>query len=164
MNNESRQKQEELAVFKNFMTVCEYPIVETSIVQNNPPEPDISCKLANNNSLQIEITNCVDSQLAQKMNDKKLNDNDRGGFCNSEPIEDVIFSKNRKLKNGNYNLSGDRFELLVYLGLTPFWPHWSKSIPAFLEGFKSKMLFDRIWIFRDDQIDPKILWDLKKAV
>jgi len=162
MNNESKQKQEELAVFKSFMTVCEYPIVESTITQENPPKPDIFCKLSNNFSLQIEMTNCIDFQMAQRMNDKRVNDNERGGFCNSEPIESVILSKNQKLKDGKYSKSADRFELLVYLGLTPFWPYWKKSIPNFLEGFKSEMLFDRIWIFRDDKINPKILWDLQK--
>lgn len=155
MDNFKRQKKEELTVFKNFIRVCDYPIVETRIIQQDPPNPDIFCKLRDGSSVEFELTNAVDCQLAQKMNDKKISD--KGGFC-GDPVEMIILDKNNKLREGKYVLSSDRFDLLVYLGLMPLFPHWQKVIPKFLEDNKEEWAFNRIWIFQNDQLCPRILW------
>lgn len=161
MDNFARQKQEELTVFKNFIRICDYPIVETNIIQQDPPKPDIFCKLQNGNSVEFELINAIDYQLAQKMNDKKILD--KGGFCGN-PIEMIILDKNNKLREGKYVLSADCFDLLVYLGLMPLFPHWNNTMPSFLETNKKKWIFNRIWIFQDDQSSPRILWSYPKHV
>ena len=161
MNNFLKQQQEELAVFENFMRVCEYPILKDSVQQQDPPSPDIFYQLNTGITIEFELTNSIDRQLAQTMNDKKILN--KGGFCNNEPIEELVLQKNYKLKSGEYQLRADRIELLVYLGLMPVWPYYQTTIPKFLERNRSCWHFDRIWIFQDDLVNPRILWSHSKA-
>ena len=156
MSNFLKQQEEELAVFESFIQVCGYPIVKESIQRQNPPSPDIFCQLATGLTIEFELTNSIEPELAQKMNDNKFLD--KGGFSNDEPIERTVWNKNSKLKEDKYTLRADRFELLVYLGLSPSWPYWYKRMPKFLEKNKNFWCFDRIWILRDDQFRPEILW------
>ena len=161
MNNFIKQQAEERAVFENFMRVCEYSIIKESIQQQNPPSPDIFCKLEIGIAIEFELANSIDPELAQKMNDEKVSD--KGGFCNDEPIERIIWNKNQKLKEGKYTLHAGRFELLIYLGMNPVWPYWQRTIPQFLEKNKNHWGFDGIWIFRDCQENPKVLWFYQKS-
>lgn len=161
MSNFFKQQQEELVVLENFMRVCEYPIIKESIQQQNPRSPDIFCKLETGVTIEFELTNAIDCQLAQKMNDRNMLD--KGGFCNNEPLEELILQKNEKLQAGEYQLRAYRIELLVYLGLMPVWPYWHQRIPQFLEKNKGNWSFDRIWIFQDDQKSPNILWSYQKS-
>ncbi len=159
MSNSAKQKDEELSVFKTFMRVCEYKIITGSIVLQDPPKPDIFCKLETGVSIEFELTNAVDSGVAQKMNDKKIID--KGGFC-GEPIESVILDKNRKLKEGKYEVGADHIELLVYMGCMPLFPHFKRTIPDFLERNKAEWVFNRIWIFQENQLASRILWSYPK--
>ena len=160
MTNQGDQQREELAVFENFMRVCEYSIIKESVKQQNPPKPDIFCKLETGISIEFELTNSVDQQLARKMNDCRILD--KGGFNNNDPIERMILNKIEKVKKGKYERCAQRFELLVYLGLMPIFPHQQKTMPQFLERNKGLQVFDRIWVFRDDQESPQILWSWSK--
>lgn len=160
MSNLVKQQKEELAVFKNFMRVCEYPIAEGSVELQFPPKPDIFCRLQTGVTVEFELTNSIDQQLARKMNDSKILD--KGGFNNDDPIERMILDKTEKLKEGKYERCAQRFELLVYLGSMPIYPYQKKTIPQFLERNKKTQGFDRIWIFRDDQENPQILWSMER--
>ena len=95
------------------------------------------------------------------MNDNKILD--KGGFNNDEPIQRMVWQKNEKLKESQYELTAQRIELLVYLDAMFTWPYWQKTIPQFLERGKNYWYFDRIWIFRYDTVNPKILWSYSKA-
>ena len=160
MNNDKKQKREELAIFKNFIRVCEYDIVESSIEQQEPPKPDILCQLATGEMIEFELAQAVYKTLAQKMNDERIKD--KGGFCEDDVIPKIIFNKNNKAKNHKYELTANRFELLVYLGIMPKFPYWDKMIPDFLMSRENEWVFDRIWILRDDINNPEILWSFTK--
>lgn len=160
MDDLSKQQKEELAVFELFVRVCEYPIIKDSVKSQTPPKPDIFCKLETGVTIEFELTNSTDQQLAQKANDCKIQD--KGGFNNDDPIERTIIGKIEKLKEGKYERSAHRFELLVYLGLMPIFPHQQKTMPQFLERNKKLQVFDRIWVFRDDQENPQILWSMER--
>ena len=94
------------------------------------------------------------------MNDCRILD--KGGFNNNDPIERMILNKIEKVKKGKYERCAQRFELLVYLGLMPIFPHQQKTMPQFLERNKGLQVFDRIWVFRDDQENPQILWSMER--
>lgn len=160
MSNLVEQQKEELAVFENFMRVCEYSIIKESIKQQSPPKPDMLCELETGVTIEFELTKSIDQQLAQKMNDCRILD--KGGFNNDDPIERMILDKTHKFKEGKYERGAQRFELLVYLGSMPIFPRQQKTIPQFLERNKNLQGFDRIWIFRDDQENPQILWSWSK--
>jgi len=160
MSNLVKQQKEELAVFKNFMRVCEYSIAEGSVELQFPPKPDIFCRLQTGATVEFELTNSIDQQLARKINDCRILD--KGGFNNDDPIERMILDKTHKFKEGKYERGAQRFELLVYLGSMPIFPHQQKTIPQFLERNKKQQGFDRIWIFRDYQENPQILWSMER--
>ena len=160
MSNILEQQKEEQAVFKSFMRVCEYPIIKESVKQQKPPKPDMFCKLETGITIEFELTNSIDQQLARKMNDYRILD--KGGFNNYDPIEKMILDKTEKLREGKYERSSERFELLVYLGSMPIFPHQKSTIPQFLELNKRLQGFDRIWVFRDNQSSPQILWSMDR--
>lgn len=160
MDNLSKQQNEELAVFGLFMRVCEYPIIKDSVKSQTPPKPDIFCKLETGVTIEFELTNSIDQELARKMNDPRISD--KGGFNNDDPIERMILDKTEKLKKGKYERSAQRFELLVYLGLMPPYPRKKETIPLFLERNKKIQGFDKIWIFSDDQAKPQVLWSMER--
>lgn len=160
MNNLVEQQKEELAVFKNFMRVCEYPIAEGSVELQFPLKPDIFCRLQTGVTIEFELTNSIDPDLARKMNDSRISD--KGGFNNDDPIERMILDKIEKLREGKYERSAQRFELLVYFGLMPIFPRQKETIPLFLERNKKILGFDKIWIFRDDQEKPQVLWSMER--
>lgn len=160
MSNLLEQQKEELAVFELFRHVCEYPIIKDSVKPQIPPMPDIFCKLETGVTIEFELTNGIDQQLARKMNDCRILD--KGGFNNDDPIERMVLDKIEKLKDGKYERSAQRFELLVYLGLMPIYPRQKKTIPPFLERNKKIQGFDKIWIFRDDQEKPQVLWSMER--
>jgi len=162
MGNLLKQQEEELAVFELFASVCGLSILRESIRQQNPPKPDISCKLKTGMNVEFELTNSIDQELARKMNDSRILD--KGGFNNDDPIERMILNKIEKLKEGKYKRSAESFELLVYLGMMPIFPYQEKAIPQFLERNRGQQGFDRIWIFRDDQENPQILWSIDRQI
>lgn len=155
-----KQQKEELAVFNLFVGVCGYPVIKESIKQQTPPKPDMFCKLETGVTVEFELTNSIDQQLARKMNDCRILD--KGGFNNGDPIERMILDKIEKLKAGKYEPSAQRFELLVYLGLMPIYPRQKETISLFLERNKKIQGFDKIWIFRDDQEKPQVLWSMER--
>lgn len=162
MKNFVEQQKEELVLFENFIQVCEYSIIRESIKQQKQPKPDIFCRLKTGVTVEFELTNGVDQQLARKMNDSRILD--KGGFNNKDPIERMILNKIEKLKAGKYEHTAERFELLLYLGLMPIFPYQRKTIPQFLESNKKTQGFDRIWVFRDDQKTPQILWSMERQI
>lgn len=162
MKNLVEQQKEELSVFENFMLVCEYPIIKESVELQAPPKPDILCRLQTGVTVEFELTNSIDQQLARKMNDSKILD--KGGFSNNDPIERMILDKIEKLRNGKYKRSAERCELLVYLGMMPIFPHQQRTIPQFLERNKKIQIFDRIWVFRDDRENPQVLWSMERQI
>ena len=160
MNNSLKQQKEELVVFENFMRVCGCPIIADSVALQSPPKPDIFCRLQTGVTIEFELTNSIDQQLARNMNDARILD--KGGLNNDDPIERMVLDKAEKLKEGKYERSAQRFELLVYLGLMPIYPRQKETIPLFLERNKKIQGFDKIWIFRDDQEKPQILWSMER--
>lgn len=160
-----KQKEEELAVFKSFLSVCEYRIEEGSIFQGDPPNPDILCVMENGISVAFELSNCVDERLARKMNDRTVAAGSQGDFIISEAVEDVIIAKNGKLAKGGYVSHAARFELLIYTGCMPIFPYWKEAIPYFFQKMRDEILFDRVWIFKDDRLDPSIFyrWDSERT-
>ncbi len=160
MSNLVEQQTEELAVFRLFMGVCGYPIVEKSIRSQSSPKPDIFCRLLTGVTVEFELTNGIDQQLAQKMNDCRIKD--KGGFNNEDPIEKMILDKIKKFEDRKYDCSAERFELLVYLGLMPIFLYQQKTIVRFLERNRKFQGFDKIWVFRDDRENPQILWTIER--
>ena len=160
MSNLLEQQKEEMVVFENFLRVCEYPIIRESIKQQSPPKPDMFCELETGATIEFELTNSIDQQLARKMNDCRILD--KGGFNTDDPIERMVLDKTEKLRDGKYERSAQRFELLVYLGLMPIYPRQKETIPLFLERNKKIQGFDKIWIFRDDQEKPQVLWSMER--
>lgn len=155
MSKETQQK-EEMAVFRLFSEVCGYSIDKNSVVSQDPPKPDIRCQLKTGETIEFELANAIDSVVARKINSSQAGE--RGGFTEIDPIEQVIEKKISKLKHGKYHLSGDRFELLVYLGKMFLYPYQKKTIPEYLKKIKQEQQFHKIWVFSDDVNNPQIIF------
>lgn len=60
----------EKEVFIKFANICPYQIDINSIQKNDPPKPDISCKLLNGDRLDFELTECIHRNVSQPIHDQ----------------------------------------------------------------------------------------------
>lgn len=144
---ELEKQQEELKVFKKFISKTSLKIDLSSARNCQAPEPDIQCTYRSGEPVYFELTRALNTKLAQF-----LYGGHRSGDCDfiqKESYEDIIFKKNAILKESKYQLNCQRVELLVYLGAQPFIPFWFRTIPRFLEKNAHQWMFKRIWIFDD---------------
>lgn len=68
--NQLSQGKREIQIFKQFTDVCPYKINLTSIKKENPPKPDIYCKLKDETELYFELVECLDNSIAKTTSDQ----------------------------------------------------------------------------------------------
>jgi len=68
--NQLSQGKREIQIFKQFTDVCPYKINLTSIKKENPPKPDIYCKLKDGTELYFELVECLDNSIAKTTSDQ----------------------------------------------------------------------------------------------
>lgn len=64
---EVQQLCKEVRIFKRFSSVTPYQIDLDSIWHEDPPKPDISCKLLDGTMLAFELVECVDKAIARSI-------------------------------------------------------------------------------------------------
>jgi hypothetical protein len=121
--NQLNQGKREIQIFKQFTDVCPYKINLTSVKKENPPKPDIYCKLKDGTELYFELVECLDNSIAKTTSDqislKCLLDNE----VNKLPLCKRIRFK-RKYKNA-----------LIYIAFNEKLPliKRKKSIPCIID-------------------------------
>jgi len=68
--NQLNQGKREIQIFKQFTDVCPYKINLTSVRKENPPKPDIYCKLKDGTELYFELVECLDNSIAKTTSDQ----------------------------------------------------------------------------------------------
>lgn len=68
--NQFSQGKREIKIFKKFMDECPYKINLTSVKKENPPKPDIYCKLKDGTELYFELVECLDNSIAKITSDQ----------------------------------------------------------------------------------------------
>ncbi len=68
--NQFNQGKREIQIFKKFMDECPYKINLTSVKKENPPKPDIYCKLKDGTELYFELVECLDNSIAKTTSDQ----------------------------------------------------------------------------------------------
>ncbi len=63
--NQLSQGKREIQIFKQFSEVCPYKINLISVKKENPPKPDIYCKLKDGTELYFELLECLDNSIAK---------------------------------------------------------------------------------------------------
>ncbi len=78
--NQLSQGKRETQIFIKFADICPYKIEVTSVKKENPPKPDIYCKLKDGTELYFELVECLDNSIAETTSNqiklKKLLDNE----------------------------------------------------------------------------------------
>lgn len=68
--NQLNQGKREIQIFKQFTDACPYKINLTSVKKENPPKPDIYCKLKDGTELYFELVECLDNSIAKTTSDQ----------------------------------------------------------------------------------------------
>jgi len=68
--NQFNQGKREIQIFKQFTDVCPYKINLISVKKENPPKPDIYCKLKDGTELYFELVECLDNSIAKTTSDQ----------------------------------------------------------------------------------------------
>jgi hypothetical protein len=68
--NQLSQGKREIQIFKQFSEVCPYKINLISVKKENPPKPDIYCKLKDGTELYFELLECLDNSIAKTTSDQ----------------------------------------------------------------------------------------------
>jgi len=68
--NQLNQGKREIQIFKQFIDVCPYKIILSSVKKENPPNPDIYCKLRDGTELYFELVECLDKSIAKTTSDQ----------------------------------------------------------------------------------------------
>lgn len=68
--NQLNQGKREIQIFKQFTEVCPYKINLTSVKKENPPKPDIYCKLKDGTGLYFELVECLDNSIGKTTSDQ----------------------------------------------------------------------------------------------
>jgi hypothetical protein len=63
--NQLNQGKREIQIFKKFTDECPYKINLTSVKKENPPKPDIYCRLKDGTELYFELVECLDNSIAK---------------------------------------------------------------------------------------------------
>jgi hypothetical protein len=63
--NQLNQRKREIQIFKKFTDECPYKINLTSVKKENPPKPDIYCRLKDGTELFFELVECLDNSIAK---------------------------------------------------------------------------------------------------
>lgn len=63
--NQLSQGIREIQIFNKFVGICPYKINATSVKKENPPKPDIYCKLENGVELSFELVEFLDNSIAK---------------------------------------------------------------------------------------------------
>ena len=63
--NQLNQGKREIQIFKKFTDGCPYKINLTSVKKENPPKPDIYCRLKDGTELYFELVECLDNSIAK---------------------------------------------------------------------------------------------------
>jgi hypothetical protein len=63
--NQLNQGKREIQIFKKFTDECPYKINLTSVKKENPPKPDIYCRLKDGTELFFELVECLDNSIAK---------------------------------------------------------------------------------------------------
>ena len=68
--NQLNQGKREIQIFKQFTDACPYKINLTSVKKENPPKPDIYCKLKDGTEIYFELVECLDNSIARTTSDQ----------------------------------------------------------------------------------------------
>jgi len=68
--NQLSQGKREVQIVKKFADICPYKIDVTSVKKENPPKPDIYCKLKDGTELYFELVECLDNPIAKTPSDQ----------------------------------------------------------------------------------------------
>ena len=68
--NQLSQGKREIQIIKKFAEICPYKIDATSVKKENPPKPDIYCKLKDGTELCFELVECLDNSIAKTTSDQ----------------------------------------------------------------------------------------------
>ena len=68
--NQLGQERREIQIVKKFADICPYKIDATSVKKENPPKPDIYCKLKDGTELYFELVECLDNSIAKTTSDQ----------------------------------------------------------------------------------------------
>jgi len=147
--NQLSQGKREVQIVKKFADICPYKIDVISVKKENPPKPDIYCKLKNGTELYFELVECLDNSIAETTSNqiklKKLLDNEVNSLLPSYKI----MSFKRKYNNA-----------LIYIAFNEklTLPKRKRSIPHLIDLLLN---FDENQI-KKDEIEirgcPEIKW------
>lgn len=68
--NQLSQGKREIQILKKFLEIFPYNINLNSIKKENPPNPDIYCKLKDGTELYFELVECLDKSIAKTTSDQ----------------------------------------------------------------------------------------------
>lgn len=96
--NQLSQGKREVQILKKFADICPYKIDVISVKKENPPNPDIYCKLKDGTELYFELVECLDNSIAKTTSNqvilKKLLDKE---------VNSLLSPCNRMKFNRKYN-------------------------------------------------------------
>ena len=151
----------ERKVFSEFASAAGIDIEEDSIQSENPPYPDISCRV-NGETWYFELTRVADQGLANEMGHVFSTARKTGispvGKAVSYSDKEAVLEAVAKKARINHKVNGCRFDLLLYSdGL--YHPcveiTFVRSDLLMLEDeFKGK--WNSIWLY--DKPESKVLW------
>ena len=140
----------EVAVLRDFQSVCpdfqgKAPIVKSC----QPPEPDCLVSCSDGSATFFELRRIADPEMEQKINDKKIPVDEKGGFGPDDGLVGECV-RDEILKSGAYKADGLGFDLLLYFDLLS--PHLlpRNVIDHYVNAVIAKLgkgSFRKIWVF-----------------
>jgi hypothetical protein len=79
--------EQELSVFREFVTASSLSIISESIEKRDPPEPDIFCTLTDGNTLAVELVEIIDRSMMKRTSDKFELENELKRAYDASPVD-----------------------------------------------------------------------------
>ena len=155
----------EREVFGEFAAAAGLELQEESTASENPPRPDISCRLAGETYF-FELARLVDSVLPQRVMEsiRLLRAGKDGLLGGTASFHKPLIERVREKTGKQYVTDGARVDLLLYYDRA--FPAFESPPPgAFVEWANAYMLpeiqknagpFSRFWVF--DRHSQEVLW------
>lgn len=146
----SMKSDAEVEVLKSFLNICPDFLKKTAVIEPcNPPEPDCRVSFSDGTRIFFELRRVADPVMEQKINDKKIPNDEKGGFG---PDDDLIAecAKDKIVKSELYKTNGLDLDLVLYFDLLPSLLLPKDVIEHYLHAViatHGKGSFRKIWIF-----------------
>ncbi len=149
------QANEELQIFKKFVSVYPDKINEETIKNIDSPYPDIFCETQSGQKLYFELTECVVESIAKSTGDliKESRSQNRGEVISGQVTaftEDALFEKSMgKFKKTYEKMNADdSIELVSYFNqqIEPL-SDVLLQYKSFVELNISSSPFKRVWVY-----------------